>query len=683
MATFNTVWSVDLGKASLKAVKIRREANNLEILAVDKIDYPVGANGIDVVQQAREALDVFKIRNDVREPVVVAHPGQGTFSRFIKVPAFDAKKLKEMVVHEASQQIPFPLDEVIWDYHVINRDYIAGEEREIGIFAVRKEAIDDYLLDFTSNGLSVEMLSIGYLGLMNYVFYDLSPKEPSIILDIGATHTDLILVDGKKFWIRPLPQSGNDINKAIMDHFKLSFQEAEKLKIEASKAPQLAASIRIATAIQPKLKDLVGEIHRSSGYYRSQAGDVKFQNLFLMGGGSKIVGIKKFLTERLGLQVHRIQTIKHFRVGRDVNLKLLQDELPSFGIALGGALQGVGSGTCKVDLVPQEERIQKDLRRTKKHAFIAMGIIFGAIVWAGVVMSNRIERALSFQTENNDWLTKNVTKFDPSAKMAAKMAAKKGAKGAPAVSAKDDSEAKFALELVNLEQVAEARESAQKLLRSLGAVLPKENAGLIAKAQVEKGPGVAEAEKKVAEETKEQANKKVLLPYLHVERINWSKDAQAGTAGAGAIDAAAKKKVPTVPAYKVKVLAAVRKQATQEDSQALLRKLFVDPLKKALKDGMENKEDPLTIDAEVEESPEFIELKRLSWTPTATERGDREGAGAAGRSREKGTQDLDSPQEAGDFFCMQVSWIIRLKEPKDEVVEKKVDDITKPKPKPK
>ena len=104
---FHTIWSVDLGKSALKAVKLRREKNSVEILAVDKVDYPVSDNGVDSASQAKEALSVFKTRNDVKEPLVVAHPGQGTFSRFIKVPAFDAKKVKDMVRYEASQQIPF------------------------------------------------------------------------------------------------------------------------------------------------------------------------------------------------------------------------------------------------------------------------------------------------------------------------------------------------------------------------------------------------------------------------------------------------------------------------------------------------------------------------------------------------------------------------------------------------
>ena len=89
----NTVWSIDLGKSSLKAARLRRSQGNVEIIAVDKVDYPLGEGGEDTSALAREALEVFLARNSVKDPVVVAHPGQGTFSRFIKMPAFDQKKV--------------------------------------------------------------------------------------------------------------------------------------------------------------------------------------------------------------------------------------------------------------------------------------------------------------------------------------------------------------------------------------------------------------------------------------------------------------------------------------------------------------------------------------------------------------------------------------------------------------
>ena len=388
-----TVWSVDLGKSSLKAVKLRRDRNNVEIVAVDKVNYPLSANGVDLAAQQREALEVFSARNNIKEPVAVAHPGQGTFSRFIKVPAFDEKKVNEMVGYEASQQIPFPLDEVIWDFHIIDREYLPGEEREVALFAVRREAIDDFLLEFTNQELAVETVSIGYLGLLNFVSHDIAPEGPSVVLDIGATHTDLVLVDGDRFWIRPLPHSGNDITKAIQERFRLDYDKAERLKLETARVPPQKAVQIFQAVIQPRLKELVSEIHRSIGFYRSQHGETSFQKLYLLGNGSKIIGIKKFLEESLRMPVEKVASIQHFRVARDVNLKLLQADLPAFGTSLGAGLQALGLGSCKVDLVPQEEKLAKEIDRKKKHVFIAAGIVAVAMLIAAFLAHMKFKDA--------------------------------------------------------------------------------------------------------------------------------------------------------------------------------------------------------------------------------------------------------------------------------------------------
>lgn len=407
---FHTIWSVDLGKSSLKAVKLRRDRMNVEILAVDKIDYPVGKEGVDHASEAREALAIFRAREAVREPVAVVHPGQGTFSRFIKVPAFDPKKVNEMVGYEASQQIPFPLDEVTWDYHIVEKEYLPGEEREVALFAVRREAIDDFLVDFSNEQLSVEMVGIGYLGLLNFVAHDLRPEEPSIVLDIGAEHTDLILIDGPSFWIRPLPHSGADITRSISNRFRLSYDAAERLKIEASKAPKQAVKI-FQAVIQPKLKELVGEVHRSIGYYRSQSGEVNFQRLYLLGNGAKIIGIKKFLEEQLSMDVVRVQSIQHFRVNQEVDLKLLQANLPSFASALGLGLQALDGGVCNVDLVPQEDKVRREVGRKKKHAYVASGILLVLMLLASFMIGGKVNRVQPV-LQDSQRLLADVEDFD-------------------------------------------------------------------------------------------------------------------------------------------------------------------------------------------------------------------------------------------------------------------------------
>ena len=112
MAGFQAVWSIDVGKSSLKAVKMQRERNHLEIVAVDKVNYTVEADGVDSLHQAKDAIQTFASRNVINCPVICSHPGHSAFSRFIQLPPVDAKKLEEMIGYEAQQQIPFPIDEV-------------------------------------------------------------------------------------------------------------------------------------------------------------------------------------------------------------------------------------------------------------------------------------------------------------------------------------------------------------------------------------------------------------------------------------------------------------------------------------------------------------------------------------------------------------------------------------------
>jgi type IV pilus assembly protein PilM len=553
---FHTIWSVDVGKSALKAVRLRRERNSIEILAIDKVDYPLSDNGVDTSAQAREALSAFRQRNDIKDPVVVAHPGQGTFSRFIKIPAFDQKKLKDMVRFEASQQIPFPLDEVIWDYHLVDRAYLPGEEREVGLFAVRKEAVDDYLLEFTQEGLSVEMLSIGYLGLLNFIKFDINPPEPSIVLDIGATHTDLILVDGDRFWIRPLPHSGNDISKAIMARFKLSFPDAERLKLETGKVPQQAEKI-FKAVIQPKLQELAQEIQRSIGFYRSQAGDVKFSKLYLLGNGSRVVGIKKFFEEVLGMPVEAVKSIGRLRVNRDVNVKLLQTELAAFGTALGLGIQAVGAGTCQVDLVPREEKIRKEIARKRKHVFFAAGILLLLILVSWGILSAKITQLESRKAESD--------------------AQMKVLRTAGIGDLERDTNVTTFKKIDVLTAMAEERQGALDALRSLERVLAdigrKDPPSILVDA------GNAAAVTTAVEDAKTKLKDRVWIPYLKIERIRWPETARTGTASRTAKGTDAQ---PTVGAYKVTARAFVKERENAQASADALKSLLIEPLEKDL-----------------------------------------------------------------------------------------------------
>ena len=623
----NTVWSIDLGKSSLKAVRLKRDRGNVEILAVDKVDYPLGDGSEDAAALAREAFGVFVSRNSIKDPVVVAHPGQGTFSRFIKMPAFDDKKVNEMVGYEASQQIPFPLDEVIWDFHVVDREYLPGEEKEVALFAIRKEVVEDFLLEFANREIPVESVSIGYIGVLNYASYDLDLDEPSILLDIGASHTDLIFIDGNRFFTRAIPHSGNEITKAIQERFNLGFSDAEKLKLATAREPQKAVKI-FQAVIQPKLKELVGEIHRSVGFYRSQHGEVNFSKLYLLGNGSKIIGLPRFLRESLNLQVEKVQNISHYRVSREMNLKLLQSNLPAFSTALGCGMHVLGNAACNVDLVPAEDKIARVVQRKKKHVFIAAAIVLLAMLVSNFLASSKIRSFDTIEAVASEL----VDELDEGKEEKAK-----------SLSSTD----KYEKLVSEMKGIVGLRARVLKALRALDSVLvtfPNSASPSLTVPLKDGAPALGE-------NMEELLANRLWIPWARFERLDDS-------------TAAASRKnenLPTEPTYQFKVGVVVKGKDSSSASMAFVTEKFQKPLEAALKsEGLDLKPAGKG-GALVQIAPEINDnLAEIFYSPSGKSAG------------------LDEGQEGRPFHSVEVSWILVTKPEPPAVVDSEPGDDEDP-----
>ena len=142
MLTPRTAWGVDIGESTIKAVKIRRTAVGAEVMAFDSIErsLPTDDSG-DKDYHLREAVSTLVQRNGFgRTPVVVSIP-EPAFSRFIPLPPVDKKRIPEVVRYEARQQIPFPIEEVVWDYQPVREASEFGEETEVAIFSLRSQFI--------------------------------------------------------------------------------------------------------------------------------------------------------------------------------------------------------------------------------------------------------------------------------------------------------------------------------------------------------------------------------------------------------------------------------------------------------------------------------------------------------------------------------------------------------------
>src|SRR3954451_13641420 len=183
MASSSTgVWGIDLGLCALKAIRLQNTPEGVKATAFDYIEHPkiLSQPDADPDQLTREALEQFLSRNNLKgDHVAVSVPGQSGLARFVKLPPVEEKKIGDIVKFEAKQQIPFPLEEVVWDYQKIGSGEVTdgfAMETEIGLFAMKRDQITRSLAHFQDVKVEVHVIQMAPLALCNYVAYDLLNK---------------------------------------------------------------------------------------------------------------------------------------------------------------------------------------------------------------------------------------------------------------------------------------------------------------------------------------------------------------------------------------------------------------------------------------------------------------------------------------------------------------------------
>lgn len=375
MAAPNAVWGIEVGQCALKAVKLRpAEEGKVELLAFDLIEHPklLSQPDADPDELINAALEKFVSRNDWQgDTFVIGVPGQQTFARFCKLPPVESKKIPEIVRFEASQQIPFDMEDVVWDYQVFQTPDLP--DVEVGIFAMRKDLIRKHLEYFAALGIAPRMIQTIPLALYNFCRFDVEEEieegTATVIVDVGSQHTDLIVVEPNSAWSRNIPLGGNSFTEALVKSFKLTFAKAENLKRTAATSKYAR---QIFQAMRPVFADLVAEIQRSIGFYSSTHREIELKKVLACGNAFYLPGLQKYLENNLtiGGGVSKLEKFNAMLTSATANAPQFTDNILSFGPAYGLALQGLGLGTISASLLPPElARVQ--LWKRKRPYFIA------------------------------------------------------------------------------------------------------------------------------------------------------------------------------------------------------------------------------------------------------------------------------------------------------------------------
>ncbi len=382
MASTETVWGIDIGQCALKALKLSSNQGEIRLEAFELIEHPGILNQVeaDRDQLVRNALEQFLQRNDVTgSTVVVSAPGQSGFTRFVKLPPVEEKQVPEIVRFEAEQQIPFNIDEVIWRWQSF-RDP-DSPDREVGIFAMKRSDVWDVIGRFADMEVTVDVVQMAPLALYNFLDFDgqVAENGATLLMDVGTDKTDLVVSDGVRIWTRTLQLGGNNFTEALVKAFKLNFNKAEKLKRTAATSKYAR---QIFQAMRPVFAELVQEVQRSIGYYTSLHRESRFRSVLGLGNGFRLPGLQKYLEQNLGIPVVRVDGFERLSPTPTVNAPAFTENILSFGVAYGLALQGLGVTRIHTNLLPSEN-VRRRRWASKRPAFAAAAVIFLVVAAIG------------------------------------------------------------------------------------------------------------------------------------------------------------------------------------------------------------------------------------------------------------------------------------------------------------
>jgi type IV pilus assembly protein PilM len=281
-----SAWGIDVGRAAIKAMRLSTSADDEQIVAgtAECIEHTSILNAPEADAQALLCATLDKLCERVNltgVPVCLSLPAHKVLFRPVALPLVDDKKLAELMKFEVRQQIPFPIEHVVWGYQKLaprTSEVAYSNECAVALLVLKMDEVQAAIKPFTERGMKVDLLTSDSAALLNFIVFDHDEPPPNsdlaanptlrtphsalstAILDVGTDSSNVILFTGSSLAMRSIPLGGNSFSSTLVKSFKLTFAQAEKVKRNPAVVRELH---KLYGALEPRFADLAREIRRT------------------------------------------------------------------------------------------------------------------------------------------------------------------------------------------------------------------------------------------------------------------------------------------------------------------------------------------------------------------------------------------------------------------------------------
>jgi len=347
---------IDIGSSAVKLVqlKVSRREMVLQNFGIEPVPSQAIVDGTIMNHSALvEAVRNLSRRIGLRgKTVAIAVSGNSVIIKRLTIPAMEGSALEEQMEWEVRQNIPFPKEDIIFDYEVLVSRTPQGQ-MEVLLVAAKRETIQQYQQVIRDAGFTNAqniIVDAAALALQNAVEGGIgfSAGETIAIVNVGASFSTLSIVhNGRPSFNRDIGAGGNTYTEAIQRQLAVPLDGAEAYKVGGAIAAMGAAADvvpqEVHTILAQVSEQVAAEFQRSLDFYINDAVDVRLARIYLAGGSCLVPQLPKAIQDRSRIPVEIVDPFTHVAVdSRRFDVDYLRANAPVATVAFGLALRQIG-----------------------------------------------------------------------------------------------------------------------------------------------------------------------------------------------------------------------------------------------------------------------------------------------------------------------------------------------------
>jgi type IV pilus assembly protein PilM len=411
MAASPRIVSLNLGSQTVGLAEFRTQANGGLVLVGYRLREIVGD---DATRNAQITAVVGEMMGELgikAAPANYAVAAQSVFARFVKLPAVEEEKIERIIEFEAQQNVPFPIEEVVWDYQLVGAG--TDEQVQVVLVAIKSDLLEGINAGVEAAGLRTVVVDVATMALYNAFRYSYSELgDCSLLVDIGARTTNLLFIEPGKVFSRSVPIGGSSISAAIAKEFNEPEVDAEFRKKRigfvslggAYAEPSDPEVARVSKIVRSTMTRLHAELMRSISHYRAQQQGSAPARVFLCGGSASMAYMREFFREKLQLPIEFFNPLKNVTVDAAVDVADVGRNAHLVGELVGLALRS--ATTCPMELNLRPASVVRAHELTRRRPFLVLAaacFICGLLGWGFYYA-----RAASVERQANERLSERV-----------------------------------------------------------------------------------------------------------------------------------------------------------------------------------------------------------------------------------------------------------------------------------